>query len=142
MRHGVCYAIIRAFNLDSCTLRHLDRYLEEAVKRVGRVLPLAAILQRLAAVDLVEPPRYAVFIEIRIPSDERCCALHLNHRLQLTVRIRRVKPSDILLPNFRWSAAVQLAACRVRRRLEVAERNVKAAKPFATRPFALLDHLL
>ena len=60
MRHGVCYAIIRAFNLDSCTLRHLDRYLEEAVKRVGRVLPLAAVLQRLAAVDLVKPPRYTV----------------------------------------------------------------------------------
>ena len=35
------------------TLRHLDRYLEEPVKRVGRVLPLAAILQRLATVHFV-----------------------------------------------------------------------------------------
>ena len=29
-------------------LRHLDRYLEESVERVGRILPLAAIRQRLA----------------------------------------------------------------------------------------------
>ena len=34
-------------------LRHLDRYLEEAVEGIGRVLPLATVLQRLAAVDLV-----------------------------------------------------------------------------------------
>ena len=61
MRHGVCYSIIREFNLNSCTLRHLDRYLEEAVERVGRILPLAAVLQRLAAVDLVKPPHYAVY---------------------------------------------------------------------------------
>ena len=48
MRHGVCYAIIREFNLNSCTLWHLDRHLEESVGRVGRILPLAAIRQRLA----------------------------------------------------------------------------------------------
>ena len=35
------------------TLRHLDRHLEEPVERVGRVLPLAAVLQRLAAVHFV-----------------------------------------------------------------------------------------
>ena len=35
------------------TLRHLDRYLEEPVERVGRMLPLAAVLQRLATVHLV-----------------------------------------------------------------------------------------
>ena len=112
------------------------------MKRVGRILPLAAAIKGLSAVDLVEPPHYAVFIKIRLPSDAWSVAPHLDHRLQLAVRIRRVKPSDILLPNFRWSAAVQLAACRVRRSLEVAGRNVKTAKPFAPRPFALLDHLL
>ena len=116
MRHGVCYAIIREFNLNSSTLRHLDRYLEESVERVGRVLPAAAVLQRLAAIDFVEPPRYAIFVQVRIPCDDRCFAAHLNHRLQLAVRIRRVKPSDILLPNFRRPAAVQLDTCRVRRR--------------------------
>ena len=95
-------------------LRHLYRDLEEPVERVGRVLPLAAVLQRLAAVDLVEPPLYAIFVQVRIPSHDRCFALHLNLRLQLAVCIRRIKPSDILFPNFRRPAAIQLAACRVR----------------------------
>ncbi len=112
------------------------------MERVGRILPLAAVLQRLAAVDLVEPPLYAIFVQVRLPCHDRSVALHLDHRLQLAVRVRRVKPRDILLPHLCRTAAVQLAACRVRRRLEVAERNVKAAKPFAPRPFVLLDHLL
>ena len=123
-------------------LRHLDRYLEEAVEGVSRILPLAAVLQRLSAIDLIKPPLYAIFVQVRIPCDDRCFAPHLDHRLQLAVRIRRVKPRDILLPNFRRPAAVQLDTYRVRRRLKVTGRNVKAAKPFAPRPFALLDHLL
>ena len=64
MRHGVCYAIIRAFNLDSCTLRHLDRHLEESVERVRRVLPLAAILQRLATVHFIGADN-AVRVQVR-----------------------------------------------------------------------------
>ena len=48
-------------------LRHLDRYLEEPVERVGRVLPLAAVLQRLAAVDLVQPLLYAIFDLLSYP---------------------------------------------------------------------------
>ena len=125
MRHGVCYAIIRAFNLDSCTLRHLDRYLEETVEGVGRVLPAAAVLQRLAAVDLVCADN-AIRVQVWIPCHDRCVVLHFNHRLQLTVRIRRVKPSDILFPHLCRTAAAQLATCRVRRRLEVAGRNAGA----------------
>ena len=128
MRHGVCYSIIREFNLNSCTLWHLDRHLEESVERVGRVLPHSAIFQRLTAVDLVGTHN-AIRVQVWISCHDRCVALHFNHRLQLTVRIRRVKPSDVLLPNFRWSAAVQLAACRVRRSLEVAGRNAEVVLP-------------
>ena len=43
-------------------LRHLDHHHEESVERVGRVLPTAAVLQRLAAVDFVGA-NYAIGVQ-------------------------------------------------------------------------------
>ena len=104
MRHGVCYAIIREFNLNSCTLRHLDRYLEESVERVGRVLPLAAVLQSLSTVDFVGADN-TVGVQVGLPRHNRHAVLHFDPCRETRRLVRRTDPRDILLPHLCRTAA-------------------------------------
>lgn len=59
------FAIVAAI-MTGRPLRHLDRHLEEAVKRIRRILPLAAAFQRLLAVNLVGA-NYTACIKIGLP---------------------------------------------------------------------------
>ena len=97
-------------------LRHLDRDFEESVERVGRVLPLAAILQRLAAVDLVEPPRYAevvLSLSHEYGTGSSHCAFHQNKAVPafLTDAIKYVVPLlPIALLRMRHRTRIYLSA--------------------------------
>ena len=59
------FAIVAAI-MTGRPLRHLDRHLKESVKRVRGILPLAAALQRLLAIDFVGT-NDAVCVEIGLP---------------------------------------------------------------------------
>ena len=62
----------------SIRLRHLNRYLEEAVERVGGIDPVR-VAQLLLAIDLVKPLRLAsALVEVRFPHENRQPVAHLN----------------------------------------------------------------
>ena len=81
-------------------LRHLDRDLEELVKRVCRVLPLVALVQSLATIHLVGAYN-AIGVQVRFPLHDRRTVLELYRRSETRRLVRRTDPRDKALPPIR-----------------------------------------
>ena len=79
-------------------LRHLNRYLEEAVKGVGGIDPFH-ITQALLAIDLVKSLGLrSVFVEVRLPGENRQTVAHLDLRRKPVRFVRRIGAGNVALP--------------------------------------------
>ena len=67
------------------------------MKRIGRILPIAAILKSLATVDFVNPD-YSVRVQVGFPRYEWRCTPHLNLRHELRCYVHRTDSRDITFP--------------------------------------------